>query len=397
MKAIRKILACMRRADQNFSLIRNGDKIVVGISGGKDSIALFYLLNIYKKFSKTDFEVIPVHLDLGFPNSDTSLIRDYFKELGYDLVIEDATTVYPILKANQKEDKHLPCSICSRMKKASINAYANKAGANKVAFAHHADDAIETLFMNEIYGSRIATFAPKMHLEKADITFIRPFIYVREEDIVRFIKEEKLRVFPSACPADKHTTREDIKQGLKTLYKEYPDAKENFLTMIGNAESLDIWTNQYEYLIEGTDISLVPVDDKATTLEIFKIRHEVFIKEQNIKFEDELDGIDEVSDAYLIKYKDTYVGTILVREVRAKEFKFHRLAILKEYRHKGIASKVITYFENKLVKEFTPLKISIGAQVDVLPLYLKLGYIETDNEYIEAGIKHKEVYKLLKL
>jgi tRNA(Ile)-lysidine synthase TilS/MesJ len=102
------------------------------------------------------------------------------------------------------------------MKKAAINEAANELGFNKVAFAHHADDAIETLFMNEMYGGRIATFAPKMHLEKANMGFIRPFTYVREKDIIKLIKEEKLPVISSKCPADKFTKREDVKRLLLT-------------------------------------------------------------------------------------------------------------------------------------------------------------------------------------
>ena len=396
MKAIRKILACIRKADQDFNLINEGDVIVVGISGGKDSISLFYLLNIYKKFSNMNFNIVPVHLDLGFPNSNTSELKDYFKSLGYDLVIEDARNVYPILKANQKEEKHLPCSICSRMKKAAINAFANKINANKVAFAHHADDAIETLFMNEIYGSRIATFSPKMHLEKADITFIRPFIYVREDDICKFIKEEKLKVFASSCPADKHTTREDIKIDLNKLYKKYPEAEYNFLTMLGNFESIDLWTTKYEYKIEGSDISLLPVDDKLKTIEMIKIRYEVFIKEQNIAFIDELDGIDNLVTSYLIKYKDKYIGTISYRKIKEREFKFHRFAILKEYRNKGIGSKVLNYLEKSLAKKYTPLKLVISAQMDKLDFYLKNNYTPIGEPYIEANIKHIEVFKTIR-
>ena len=211
MKAIRTVLACIRKADQMYNLINHGDKILIGLSGGKDSVALTYALSLYQKFSHTDFVIQPVILDLGFPNFDPTPMRDFCNSLGLKLMVVDNTEVYKILQIQQKDKEHLPCSICSRMKKAAINKVANELGFNKVAFAHHADDAIETLIMNAIYGSRIATFSPKMHLERANITFIRPLINVRENDIIKLVKEENLPVLASGCPANMHTRREDMK------------------------------------------------------------------------------------------------------------------------------------------------------------------------------------------
>ena len=196
MKMIRQVLAAVRRADQTYNLINHGDKIVIGLSGGKDSIVLTYVLSLYQKFSHTDFVIQPVTLDLGFDGFDPSGMKAFCESLGLTLIVEDAREVYPIL-LKQKELQnleHLPCSICSRMKKAAINKAANELGFNKVAFAHHADDAIETLIMNAIYGSRIATFSPKMHLEKANIDFIRPLLLTHEKQIEQLIKEENLPV-----------------------------------------------------------------------------------------------------------------------------------------------------------------------------------------------------------
>ena len=125
MRAIRKVLASIRNADSRFALINSGDKIVVGVSGGKDSLVLVYALHLYRKFAKSNFEIKPVILDLGFPGFDPNPLKDYLSSLGLDLYVADAKNVYPILKAHQKEGAHLPCSICSRMKKAAINKVAN--------------------------------------------------------------------------------------------------------------------------------------------------------------------------------------------------------------------------------------------------------------------------------
>ncbi|MFA7378768.1 MAG: tRNA 2-thiocytidine biosynthesis TtcA family protein, partial [Bacilli bacterium] len=280
MRAIRKVLASIRNADSRFALINSGDKIVVGVSGGKDSLVLVYALHLYRKFAKSNFEIKPVILDLGFPGFDPNPLKDYLSSLGLDLYVADAKNVYPILKAHQKEGAHLPCSICSRMKKAAINKVANELGYAKVAFAHHADDAIETLFMNEIYGGRVATFSPKMHLAKADITFIRPLILTREQDIIRCVKEEKMPVAPSPCPSDGLTTRQDIKNVLRDIYHQYPDAKENFLTMLYNYEQEDLWGKEIFYKLEGTSLSLKPVITKEDALIMAKIRTDVFLSEQ---------------------------------------------------------------------------------------------------------------------
>ena len=162
------------------------------------------------------------------------------------------------------------------MKKAAINKVATELGYNKVAFAHHADDAIETLFMNEIYGSRLATFSPKMHLENANIDFIRPFLLVREADIKRFIKEEEIEVIGSSCPADKNTTREDIKILLNDMYHKFPKAKEDFLTMISNYEQEDIWGNEIYLQVNQEGLCLKPVVSPIDMWNALNIRQVVF-------------------------------------------------------------------------------------------------------------------------
>ena len=199
MKSIKTILGGIRQADQKYSLFNEKDRIAIGLSGGKDSMALLTALNLYKKFDFVNFEIVPITLDLGFPGFDFKPIRKYVEYLGLKLVEVDSKDVYKILKEQKKDAKHLPCSICSRMKKAAMNKAAKANGCNKVAFAHHADDAIETLFLNEIHGGRVATFQPKMHLEREDITFIRPFIHVREDDIKSFVKEENIPFYSSHC------------------------------------------------------------------------------------------------------------------------------------------------------------------------------------------------------
>lgn len=247
MNYIRSVLAALRKADVDFSLIDDGDRILVGLSGGKDSLALLRALSVYPKFAKKNFEILPVYLDLGFGNSDLGPLKDYCASLGHPLYVNDSRFVYEILKAHGKPGGHISCSICSRMKKAAMNAIAKEKGFNKVAFAHHSDDAVETLFMNMIHGARVATFVPKMKLERAGVTFIRPLIYCHESDLSSLAREENLPVLESKCPANGFTEREWTKDLLKDIYKTHPEAKKNFAKMLTNYEPFTLFFDTLEF------------------------------------------------------------------------------------------------------------------------------------------------------
>lgn len=259
-KYLRNVLAALRHADHDFSLIDDGDKILLGLSGGKDSLALLKALSIYGLFSKKHFIVKPVFLDLGFGGDGVKTLEDYCSSLGYELLVSDSRFVYDILKANTKPGKHIPCSICSRMKKAAMNNIAKDLGFNKVAFAHHSDDAIETLFMNMIHGGRVATFEPKMNLERAGITFIRPLIYCKESDLANLAEELSLPVMDSHCPANRNTDRENMKQILKDFGKKYPESQSNFRLMLTNYEPFCLhFASLEEECLKNHSIALKPI------------------------------------------------------------------------------------------------------------------------------------------
>ena len=395
MKAIRQVLALLRKADNTYNLINHDDKIVIGLSGGKDSVALLYSLSLYQKFSHTNFIIQPVTLDLGFDGFDPSGLKEYCASLGYELHVEDAREVYPILKKQQELQNlnHLPCSICSRMKKASINKVANELHFNKVAFAHHADDAMETLLMNAIYGSRIATFAPKMHLEKADIEFIRPLLLCHEKLIEQLVKEENLPVFGSHCPADKTTTREDIKLMLNNLYKKYPSSKDNFISMLSNYENNDTWTDEIYLKINQQGLNLKPVVTPIDAWRMVDIRHRVFRIEQNVPYEeDEVYEEELQAKSFLICLNEVAIGTIRYRHTD-EGYKIERFAILKEYRNKGYGKESFEFFANYIASKFNPCKIYFNSQIYIKDLYKKLGFIEEGEPFLEAGIEHIKMFK----
>ena len=394
MKAIRTVLACIRKADQMYNLINHGDKIMIGLSGGKDSVALTYALSLYQKFSHTDFVIQPVMLDLGFPGFNPYEMNKFCESLGLKLLVVDNTEVYRILQIQQKDKEHLPCSICSRMKKASMNKVAKELGFNKVSFAHHADDAIETYMMNSLFGGRVASFAPKMHLERADITFIRPLIHVRESDIIKLVKEENLPVLASTCPANMHTRREDMKNLLKDIYKRWPVAKDNLLTMLSNYEKEHIWGKEIYYQVNQNGLTLKPVTTPMDMMNVLNIRNIVFVGEQNCPYDIEVvPSEEEEAKHFLIYYKDTPVGTIRYRAMGDRTYKIERFAVLKEYRGHGYGKDAFLYLVAKLEENFNPCTIYFNAQYQLFDYYKALGFTEEGETFYEANIKHIKMVK----
>lgn len=240
--SMRKVLGCIRKADEEFKLIEEGDRICVGVSGGKDSSLLLYALGLYRKFCKVNFEVVGVHVEMGFGGMDFSEADEFFKKNDIPFHHEPSN-IAEILEAQKTDDGRFKCSLCSKLKKATVIEGAKKYGCNKVAFGHHGDDAVETLFMNMIYGGAIATFVPKMYMDRTDVTFIRPLVLAYESDIVAASNEASIPVVISTCPEDKQTKREEFKHLLHDLYQKYPMAKHNLLLALKNEEQIRLWTH----------------------------------------------------------------------------------------------------------------------------------------------------------
>lgn len=318
MDAIRIVLASMKKADRTYNLINHGDKIALGISGGKDSMALLYALTLYRRFSHIDFEIVPINIDLGFPGYENDEMKAYCKSLGLGLIIADGKSVYEILKEQKRiqNKKILPCSICSRMKKAIINKKAKELNCNKVSFAHHKSDAIETLFLNEIYGGRIATFEPKMFLENEKITFIRPFIYIDEKEIIRLVKEKNIPTFSSHCPNDKKTKREDIKNLILSLNSDYPSSYDNFLTMLNNEDKMDIFFLHEEHKVNDSNLYFKKIVDFCRVLD----------EKQYVKVPD---LVSKKSTHYHL-YKDNNLIGILLVSKNERTFKLESVYLEKE-------------------------------------------------------------------
>ncbi|RKD29073.1 tRNA lysidine(34) synthetase [Thermohalobacter berrensis] len=226
----------IRKAVDNFSLIQNGDKILVGLSGGKDSIFLLYSLNLLKNRSYLDFDILGAHIDLNLGVNVTP-IKDFCNELNIPFIVEKTDIGQRIFNSDKS-----PCYLCSKLKRGAISRIAKKYNCNKIAFGHHLTDVVETFLLNLIYTGKIGTFKPNTYNTKKDLTLIRPLIYVNEETIEKVVKMESLPLAKgSKCPMDKQTKREEMKTLVKNLKNLYPDFEEKVISGIQNIDLDKLW------------------------------------------------------------------------------------------------------------------------------------------------------------
>ena len=234
---LQKLLSYTRRAIDSYEMIDNGDKIAVGISGGKDSLTLLYALAELRQFYPKKFDLIAITVNLGFDNFDTAKIEQLCKELDVPYYIVD-TEIYDIV-FNVRKEKN-PCSLCAKLRKGALNQKLNTLGCNKIAYAHHKDDFIETFLMSLLYEGRIHTFSPKTYLDKSELMVIRPLMYINEGEIISFKNDMQLPVIKSPCPADGYTKREYAKQTLAKLENETPGCKQRIFSAIEHG-TLEGW------------------------------------------------------------------------------------------------------------------------------------------------------------
>ncbi len=219
---LQKLYSYTRQCIQQFDLIQENDKILVGLSGGKDSLALLYALAGLRKFYPQKFQIIAVTADLGFGNFDLSPLQKICNELQVEYHILK-TEIAQILK--QKIQKGTYCAMCAKLRKGAINNFAKEKGCNKVAYAHHQDDLIETMMLSLIYEGQFYTFAPKTYYKEADITVIRPMINIPENDIIGFRNKYSLTCVKNPCPNDGITRRQYVKKLIAQINKDNKGVK----------------------------------------------------------------------------------------------------------------------------------------------------------------------------
>lgn len=226
-----RLYSFTRRAIDDYNMIDEGDSIAVGISGGKDSLTLLYALKGLMRFYPHEFSLHAITVDLGFHNLNLEEIKRFCKELDVPYTIL-STQIAQIVFDDRKESN--PCSLCAKMRKGALNEKIKELGCNKIAYAHHKDDVVETMLMSLIFEGRFHTFSPKTYLDRMDLTVIRPLLYMNEADVIGFVNKYHFPVVKSPCPADGNTKREYVKNLLKQLNKENPGVKERMFTAIVN-------------------------------------------------------------------------------------------------------------------------------------------------------------------
>lgn len=234
---LQQVLSLTRKAVDDYHMISFDDKIAIGISGGKDSLTLLYALHGLQRFYPVPFNICAVTVDLGFENLNLDKIKELCASLNIDYHIVK-TDIGKIIFDDRKETN--PCSLCAKMRKGALNDAMKETGCNKVAYAHHKDDVVETMMMSLIYEGRFHTFRPVTYLDRTNITVIRPLIYMSEADVIGFVNKQALPVVKSPCPADGHTKREYIKNLLRSINLETPGVKERMFTAIKSGK-LEGW------------------------------------------------------------------------------------------------------------------------------------------------------------
>lgn len=220
---LQRLLSLTRQALETYELIDGEDHIAVGLSGGKDSLTLLYALHHLKQFFPKNYILSAITVDLGLGNMNLEPVKAVCEEFEIPYFIIP-TEIGKVLFDIRKEGN--PCSLCAKMRKGALNEKAKELGCNKIAYAHHRDDVIETMMMSLFYEGRFYSFSPRTYLDRMDLTVIRPMIFVKEKDVIGFKNKYQLPVCKNPCPMDGYTKRQYVKELIKELHKDQPYLKD---------------------------------------------------------------------------------------------------------------------------------------------------------------------------
>ena len=252
---IEHILSYTRKAVEEYDMIKNGDKIAVGVSGGKDSLTLLCALAKLKRVLPIKYELVAVTIDMGMPGDDFSKIKKLCEELEVPYHVID-TQIYEII-FNVRKEKN-PCALCARMRRGALHDAIKDLGCNKLALGHHYDDVIETFMLNLFFEGRIGAFRPVTYLSRKDITMIRPLIYAQEKYIKAFANGAELPITEVKCPADGNTERAKMKEYLSLFDREHRGLYHRIMGAIQRGE------------VDGFHVDLIDAEEKKRRKEMYK-------------------------------------------------------------------------------------------------------------------------------
>lgn len=234
---MKRILSPVRRAIEDYNMIEEGERIAVGVSGGKDSITLLVALHQLSRFHNKKFSVVGITLDMGIEGMDISPLVEFAKEQGIELIVKKTNINEVVFKIRQEEH---PCSLCALLRRGALNDTALENGIKKIALGHHFDDVVETFMLNLFFEGRLGCFRPYTYLDRKDITIIRPLIYLPEKDIKSCVKRQNYPVIFNPCEANGKTERESMKTLLKTLEITYPGLRKRLFGALQRSK-IDGW------------------------------------------------------------------------------------------------------------------------------------------------------------
>lgn len=220
---MQQLLGRVRRCIEDYRMIEAGDRIAVGVSGGKDSLVTLLALARLRRFLPTPFTLEAITLEMGMPEMDYAPVAQLCEALDVPYTRINVP-VYEILFEERKEKN--PCSLCAKLRRGSLNTALTERGISKIALGHHYDDAVETMMMNLLFEGRIGCFQPVTFLDRTGVTQIRPLLYCHEDEIQRIANREKLPIVHNTCPIDGHSRRQEVKELLASMEKTYPDLKQ---------------------------------------------------------------------------------------------------------------------------------------------------------------------------
>lgn len=220
---MQQLLGRVRRCIEDYRMIEAGDRIAVGVSGGKDSLVTLLALARLRRFLPTPFTLEAITLEMGMPEMDYTPVAQLCEALDVPYTRINVP-VYEILFEERKEKN--PCSLCAKLRRGSLNTALTERGISKIALGHHYDDAVETMMMNLLFEGRIGCFQPVTFLDRTGVTQIRPLLYCHEDEIQRIANREKLPIVHNTCPIDGHSRRQEVKELLASMEKTYPDLKQ---------------------------------------------------------------------------------------------------------------------------------------------------------------------------
>ena len=237
---MKRVLGCIRRADERYNMIQDGDRICVGVSGGKDSLLLMYGLKLYQRFCRRSYEVCGVMLDLGLVEQDTAKVSEFAQSIGvpFDVIKTDiGEVVFNIRKESN------PCAMCAKLRRGALNNAALARGCRLVALGHNREDVLETFFLSLLYESRLNTFGPVPYLSRKGVTLIRPLVFLPEKYAMGVANRLELPVLKPNCPVAGKTKREEMKSVLSYLCGIVPDAEDRLMNSIADTHKYNLWHN----------------------------------------------------------------------------------------------------------------------------------------------------------